>query len=327
MKWHEVTIYTTEEAVEMISYHLHERGAGGVSIEESGTLNKKRDTSLTTWYELPLNDIPEGEAEIKGYFPISEDIESIVTALRAAIGELQEFGIDAGKAEISLNQVDDQDWAESWKQYYKPVRISERIVIKPTWEELAAAPQDLVIELDPGMAFGTGTHASTALCLRMLERVLKADDEVIDVGTGSGILAIAAAKLGAGHVLAIDLDPVAVSSARENTSLNQLSERITVHESDLLQAIRSSGGKEELGVHPPVDVVVANLLADIIIGFTAEAAEALKPGGYFIGSGIISAKENDVVKALAEEGMDLILREQEEDWVVLAARKKAGGTA
>ena len=222
MKWNELTIATTEESIEMVSNFLHEMGAGGVSIEESGTLNKERDTSLGQWYELPLNDIPEGQAVIKGYFPEEIDIESVITDVRPRIDELREFDIDPGDYIISYIVVDDEDWANAWKQYFKPIRVSDRLTIKPTWEDYTATEGEQIIELDPGMAFGTGTHPTTALCLRTLESVIRGGEEVIDVGTGSGILAIGAMRLGAKKVLAVDLDPIAVTAAGENSRLNGL---------------------------------------------------------------------------------------------------------
>ena len=213
MQWYEICIHTAEEATEMVSNFLHDLGSGGVSIEESGILSKKRDTSFGQWYEHPLNDIPEGEAVVKGYFADTDvkQIKEWMEQLETSIHGLKEFSIDIGKALITYKEVHEADWANEWKQYYKPVKISERLVIKPTWEPYEAKDDEVIIELDPGMAFGTGTHETTALCLRTIEKVVQPGDDVIDIGTGSGILAIAAAKLGARHVLAIDLDPVAVS--------------------------------------------------------------------------------------------------------------------
>jgi len=323
MRWHEVTIHTTETATEIISHFIHELGAGGVSIEESGTLNKPRDTSLGQWYEHPLNDIPEGRAVIKGYFAEGTDMEQVLADLKKSVEGLKEFDIDTGNPEYELQDVDDEDWANAWKQYFKPIRISDRLTIKPTWEEYTPSPEELIIELDPGMAFGTGTHATTALCLRTLERVVRPGDEVIDVGTGSGVLSIAAAKLGAKHVLALDLDPVAVSSAKENSRLNGLEETITVELSDLLQAIRTQEkGNTALGVTLPVDVVVANILAEIILLFVDDVYAALKPEGTYIASGIIKSKQNDVEQALTKAGFTLVERFEETEWVALVAKKR-----
>jgi len=320
VQWYEITIYTTEEATEAISDYLHQLGAGGVSIEESGSLSRPRDTSLGQWYERPLNDIPEGEAEMKAYFSEEgADIEAVLEQVRNFVHTLPKYGLDPGKETISWRKVDEEDWANGWKQYYKPVRISNRLTVKPTWEEYEASPGEIVIELDPGMAFGTGTHPTTSLCLRTLERYIQPGDDVIDVGTGSGILAIAAGLLGARRVLALDLDPVAVSSTRENVCLNGLSQ-ITVMESDLL-SILDQVDRSELGVELPVQLVVSNILAEIIVTFVQDVYAVLKEGGLFIASGIITAKEQLVVDRLQEVGFRVEARHEEEDWVALVARK------
>ncbi|GIP35851.1 50S ribosomal protein L11 methyltransferase [Paenibacillus sp. J2TS4] len=322
MRWHEVTVHTTEEAVEMISNFMHELGAGGVSIEESGTLNKPRDTSLGQWYELPLNDIPEGRAVIKGYYSEGTDMERLLQQLEQSIKQLSEFDIDTGSPVIEHGLVDDEDWANAWKQYYKPLRISDRLTVKPTWEDYDPAPGEIVLELDPGMAFGTGTHATTALCLRTLDKVIRGGEDVIDVGTGSGVLSIAAAKLGARAVLALDLDPVAVSSAEENTSLNGLENQITVKQSDLLGALKEQEPQQgETSIQLPVQVVVANILAEIIVQFVEDVREALQPGGLYVASGIIQAKQDLVEKALTEHGFVIEETFRELDWIAIVARK------
>lgn len=326
MKWHELTIATTEEAIEMISNFLHEMGAGGVAIEESGTLNKQRDTSYGQWYELPLNDIPEGCAVIKGYFPEETDMERIAGQLRPSIEQLREFNIDPGHYEISVKTVDEEDWANAWKQYFKPIRVTERLTIKPTWETYAPEKDEIVIELDPGMAFGTGTHPTTSLCLKTIESVIRGGEQVIDVGTGSGILAIGAALLGADRVLALDLDPVAVSSAKENIRLNGLEDKIDVRRSDLLGVLRGETAGDEDGRRPlrlslPVDVIVANILAEIILLFIDDVYDALKPGGIYIASGIYKNKESDVAAGLAAAGFEIVDRRRDEDWIAFVAAK------
>jgi ribosomal protein L11 methyltransferase len=328
MKWHELTIHTTEEATEMISNFLHEMGAGGVSIEESGTLNKPRDTSLGQWYELPLNDIPEGQAVIKGYFAEGTNPEELIRQLKPRVEELREFDIDPGDVVYASADVDDEDWATAWKQYFKPIRVSEKLTIKPTWELYDPAEGEVIIELDPGMAFGTGTHPTTALCLRTLESVIKGGEEVIDVGTGSGILAIGAVKLGAKKVLALDLDPVAVSSATENVHLNGLSNDIQVKVSDLLGVLKGNsagnGGSSEeapVAVSLPVDLIVANILAEIILLFLDDVYAALKPGGTYIASGIYKNKEDDVEQGLIGAGFRIVQKHRDEDWIAFVAEK------
>lgn len=321
--WKELIIHTTEEAVEMVTNFLHEAGAGGVSIEEHVDNNKPRDTSLGQWFEIPPNDIPEGEAKISGFFPEASDLEGIIEEVKARIAELPEFGIDPGAAEFSVRNVSEDDWANNWKQYFKPLRVSDRLTIKPTWETYEpSSNEEKIIELDPGMAFGTGTHPTTALCLRTLEGVIQDGDEVIDVGTGSGILAIGAMRLGAKHVLALDLDPIAVTSATENVHLNGLEQDVTIYESDLLAVLKSGKDVSELGVQLPVRVVVANILAEIILLFIDDVYEALQPGGYYIASGIYKNKEKAVEEGLLAAGFEIAKTAREEDWVVFVARKR-----
>jgi ribosomal protein L11 methyltransferase len=318
MKWFAITIHTTEEATEMVSLFFHENGAGGVSIEEHESPEKPRDTSLGEWFEIPPNHIPEGEAIITAYFPETSDIGSIVEELNGSVKHLQEIDIDPGKADVTVAEVREEDWANEWKRYFKPVKVSDRIAIKPTWEHYEQSPGEVVIELDPGMAFGTGTHATTSLCLRTLENIIRPDDHMIDVGTGSGILAIAGAKLGAEQVLALDLDPVAVSSAKENIRLNGLEDVIAVEKSDLLQVLNS---ERELNVKIPVRVVAANILAEIILKFIDDVYRVLQPGGLYVVSGVIQKKQAEVEKALQLAGFVIDGRNMEEDWVVIIARK------
>ncbi|GIO36006.1 ribosomal protein L11 methyltransferase [Paenibacillus antibioticophila] len=322
MKWNELTIHTTEEAVEMITNFLHEAGAGGVTIEEHVDNSKPRDTSLGQWFEIPPNDIPEGEAKILGYFPEGIDLDEVTEQIKRRVEELREYDIDPGQPVYSIREVDEDDWANNWKQYFKPLKVSERLTIKPTWEEYTPqSAQEQIIELDPGMAFGTGTHPTTSLCLRTLEGVIQPGDEVIDVGTGSGILAIGACRLGASRVLALDLDPVAVSSASENTRLNGLEDRIQVVESDLLSVLKQ-GVNTPLSVKLPVRVVVANILAEIILLFIEDVYEALESGGIYIASGIYKNKEQAVQDALLAAGFEITQTAREEDWVAFVARKR-----
>lgn len=307
----------------MVSHYLYEFGAAGVSVEESWTPDKPRDTSLGQWYDKPLNDIRPGYAEIKGYFAEGTDIDDVVSQLKAALAGLPEFGYDAGEFTVAAGQVQDEDWADAWKKYFKPIRVSEQLTIKPTWETYEARPDEVIIELDPGMAFGTGTHPTTALCLRTLESAIHGGESVIDVGTGSGILAIGALKLGASRVLALDLDPVAVSSATENIKLNGLQDVIDVRLSDLLGVLHDRDQAEAGAgaIKPPVDIVVANILAEIILLFIADVMAVLKPGGIYIASGIYKNKEADVEAGLLAAGFEIVDRVREDDWVAFVAGK------
>ncbi|OAB30053.1 ribosomal protein L11 methyltransferase [Paenibacillus macquariensis subsp. defensor] len=322
MLWHEFTIHTTEESVEMISNFLHEAGAGGVSIEESGTLNKVRDTKYGELYDVPLNSIPEGQAEIKGYFSLELELDSIMLTLKQRIQELGEY-VDIGDVRYESKTVNEDDWADAWKKYFKPLRVSKTLTIKPTWEEYTPESKDeKLIHLDPGMAFGTGAHPTTSLCLRTLENVIKGGEEIIDVGTGSGILAIGAILLGAKHVLAVDLDPVAVHSAKENTAFNGMEDRITVKESDLLSVFKHQSEGVNLGVTVPVNMVVANILAEIILLLIDDVYQVLEPDGIFITSGIYKNKEHVVQEALKLANFEIIDVNREEEWIAFVARKR-----
>jgi len=326
VRWFEVTVFATEQSQEIIANYLHELGAGGVLIEESWSPDKPRDTSLGQWYDKPLNDIPAGYAYIRGYFPEDSDPDAVISELERLLPGLPEFGFDAGEYKLSVAEVDEEDWAHAWKKYFKPIAVSDRLTIKPTWEEYEPREGELIIELDPGMAFGTGTHPTTALCLRTLESAISGGETVIDVGTGSGILAIGAVRLGASRVLAVDLDPVAVTSATQNVELNGLHDVIEVRQSDLLGVLREgeAASRAENAVRPPVDIVVANILAEIILLFISDVMEVLKPGGIYIASGIYKNKEADVEAALLAAGFDIIDKVREDDWIAFVAGKPKG---
>lgn len=303
-----------------------------MSIEESGTLNKQRDTSFGQWYEHPLNDIPEGEAIIKGYFGEDTDMDALIETIRPRVEELREFDIDPGNVKYAAFVVDDEDWANAWKQYFKPLRITDTLTIKPTWEVYEPGPDERIIELDPGMAFGTGTHPTTSLCLETLELVIRGGEEVIDVGTGSGVLAIGACLLGAKSVLALDLDPIAVTSAKANVELNHLSEKVEVRLSDLLGVIKDDSADADhalssssVGITVPVDIVVANILAEIILLFVDDVYAALKPNGIYIASGVYKNKEEVVEEGLIRSGFEIVEKRRDEEWIAFVARKPQVG--
>ncbi len=340
MEWYELSITTTEEASDPIAAVLNEWGAGGVSIEESWLKHEGKETPLGGWYEVPNNGIPIGTAIIRAYFSKQEPftMEQLKERAKQLLEQVQASGLKAAPGKIDVGVVREEDWADAWKKYYHPVRVTERLTVKPPWEHYEPEANEIVIELDPGMAFGTGTHATTVLCLKMLEKHLKQGDHVIDVGTGSGILAAASAKLGADKVLALDLDPVAVSSAEENARLNGLEQQIQVRQSDLLGIVagrdnfdktedahanhrEETASYEKLNVNIPVDAVVANILADIILRFVDDAWRILKPGGIFIASGIIEKKRREVEEELKKTGFHILETAQEGDWVAIVAGK------
>lgn len=311
MKWSEISIHTTHEAVEAISNILHEAGAGGVVIEDPYDLTKERDASFGEVYELNPDDYPEEGVIIKAYLPVNSFLGETVEEIKQAINNLLLYDIDIGKNKITISEVNEEEWATAWKKYYNPVKISEKFTIVPTWETYEPVSSDeLIIELDPGMAFGTGTHPTTVMCIQALEKYVKPGDTVIDVGTGSGILSIAAAMLGAKSVRALDLDPVAVDSAKLNVKLNKVQHIVTVSQNNLLDHI------EERAI-----VVVANILAEIILRFADDAYRLLEKNGYFITSGIIQAKKQEVKEGLMKAGFTIEETLVMEDWIAFIARK------
>ncbi|PHA00976.1 50S ribosomal protein L11 methyltransferase [Bacillus pseudomycoides] len=311
MKWSEISIHTTEEAVEAISHILHEAGASGVAIEDPAELTKEREQQFGEIYALNPAEYPTEGVLVKAYFPKTDALQETVASVKVSIDLLPSYGIEIGAATVSVNEVDEEDWATAWKKYYHPVKISDTFTIVPTWEEYTpSSPEEKIIELDPGMAFGTGTHPTTTMCIRALEKTVQPGDTVIDVGTGSGVLSIAAAKLGAASIQAYDLDPVAVESAEMNVRLNRTENVVTVGQNSLLE-----------GIEGPVDLIVANLLAEIILLFPEDAAKVVKQGGLFITSGIIAAKEKIVTEALVKAGFTVEEVLTMEDWVAIIARK------
>lgn len=312
MKWSEIAIHTTNEAVEPISNILHEAGASGVVIEDREDLFKEREDQFGEIYQLNPDDYPEEGVVMKAYLPVTSFLGETVDGIKEAINNLIIYDIDLGLNAVSISEVNEEEWATAWKKYYHPVKISERFTIVPTWEHYEPVNSDeLIIELDPGMAFGTGTHPTTVMCIQALEKVVQSGDKVVDVGTGSGVLSIAAALLGAAKIEALDLDEVAVKSAKLNVKLNKVHSVVNVSQNNLLD-----------GVTEQQDVVVANILAEVIMRFTDDVASILKPGGTFISSGIIQQKKNDVKERLIASGFEIVETILMEDWVAFIAKKK-----
>ncbi|MBS4199723.1 50S ribosomal protein L11 methyltransferase [Bacillus sp. FJAT-49732] len=311
MKWSEISIHTTNEAIEPISNILHEAGASGVVIEDPSELTKEREDWFGEIYDLNPEDYPEVGVIIKAYLPVNSFISETVDSIKQEITDLVKYNIDIGMNQVTTTEVKEEDWASAWKKYYHPVKISETFTIVPTWEDYQRVNSDeLIIELDPGMAFGTGTHPTTVMCIQALEKTVQKGQNVIDVGTGSGVLSIASALLGAKHVLALDLDEVAIEAAKQNIEINHVSELIEVRQGNLLEGIESK-----------TDIIVANILADVIIRFTDDAASIVKQGGYFITSGIIQPKKIEVKEAIMAAGFEIVETLMMEDWVAFIAKR------
>lgn len=305
MKWTEVKIATNEQAIEAISNILMELGATGVAIEDPNDIvNFEKDGFGEI---LNLDDFNlEAEPTVAAYFPEKCFVPELIPTLEAKVLGLKDFGLDIGTHTITLSEVKESNWEEAWKKYYHPVQISKYLTIVPDWEDYKGRPDEKIITLDPGMAFGTGTHPTTRLSLQALEIVLRGGETVYDVGTGSGVLSIAARHFGAKKVTAFDLDEVAVLKAKDNMALNPVAKDVIVKANDLL-----------VGVKDSADVIVANILADIIIKMLPDAKKLLTKNGHLILSGIILDKEEAVSTALAENNFEVVEKLQQGDWVAL----------
>ncbi|MBP1947585.1 50S ribosomal protein L11 methyltransferase [Virgibacillus litoralis] len=311
MKWSEICIHTTNEAIEPISNILHETGSTGVVIEDPLDLTAERDDFFGEIYELNADEYPEEGVYIKAYLPVNSFLGETVNEIKQAINNLMLYDINLGRNQITLSEIHEEEWATAWKKYYKPVKISKKITIIPTWEDYEAVSSDeVIIELDPGMAFGTGTHPTTVLSIQGIERYIMENDNVIDVGCGSGVLSIASGLLGANEVYAFDLDEIAVKSTKLNAKLNKVDKSIITKQNNLLDRVNMKA-----------DMIVSNILAEIIVRFVEDAWNNLKPNGIFITSGIIQAKKQMVVDKLNQQGFRILEINEMEDWVSIIARK------
>ncbi|MBM7597918.1 ribosomal protein L11 methyltransferase [Virgibacillus halotolerans] len=310
MKWSELCIQTTNEAVEPISHILHESGASGLVIEDPLDLKKERESTFGEIFELNPADYPEEGVYVKAYLPMNDVFEETVEKIKGKVSYLPNYEINIGKNYVTLTEIDEEDWATAWKKYYKPVKISENVTIVPTWEDYEPSADEIIIELDPGMAFGTGTHPTTILSIQALEQYLAQEDVVIDVGSGSGVLSIASALLGAKYVYAYDLDDVAVNSTRINAELNHLKDKIEAKQNNLLEHVAIKA-----------NVIVSNILAEIIVKFVADAWNNLEDNGLFITSGIIQDKKQFVIDELKQQGFTILEINEMEDWISIVAKK------
>ena len=313
MNWIEVTIKTTTEAVEAITNILDNERTGGVIIEDPKDFlfQKKNELDWDYVEEEVFNKSGQEGVLIKTYISEERNVMEVIENIKQKVLGLKEFGIDIGEGSVSLGKVKEEDWANEWKKYYKPTKVGQKIVVKPTWEEYEEQEGDLIIELDPGMAFGTGTHETTSMCIRELEKYVDETKRVFDIGCGSGILAIAAAKLGAKEVVAGDLDEVAVKVSKENCEENNVSDKVIVKHGSLFEVVEGKA-----------DVIVANIIADIIKILAKDVSKFLTEDGVFISSGIILAKIDEVVEALEQNGFEIVEIIKLGEWSAIVSKLK-----
>lgn len=338
MKWLKYRLETTTEATDLIIDMLAELGIYGVEVIDKVPLTEAEKKQMYVDI-LPESEPNDGSAELVFYLSDGAPDESssafynsgtgiedmaafysdeLIEKIREGLEEVANF-VDVGSGAIYISETDEADWANKWKDYFHTFRIGDNIVVTPTWEEPSdVRDEDVVIKLDPGVAFGTGTHETTRLCVEALQKYVKRDDDILDVGCGSAILTIAALKLGAKWAYAMDIDPVAVKSAKENLEINDITEDMARLETGNL--LEDEELCKEL-YKTQYDIVVANILAPVLVPLTPIITPALKEGGYYVCSGIVKELADDVIRAIQDAGLRLVSNTCDNDWVCLVARK------
>ena len=316
MKWNRFTVKTKTEAEDIVISTLAEVGIEGVEIQDKQPLTEEDKAQMFVDI-MPEGPADDGVAYLNFYLEEDADKEAILKDVREALDDLKNF-MDIGEATIEESQTEDKDWINNWKQYFHQFYVDD-ILIVPSWEEVKAEDKDkMILHIDPGTAFGTGMHETTQLVIRQLKKYVTPDTEMLDVGTGSGILGIVALKLGAKHVLGTDLDPCAVPAVAENKEANQIvDETFDMVIGNIIddKAIQDQAGYEKY------DIVTANILADVLITLTPVIVNQMKKGAYYITSGILDVKEEVVVEAVKAAGLTVVEVTHQGEWVSVTARK------
>ena len=316
MKWNKFTLKTRSEVEDIVISTLADVGIEGVEIQDKQPLTEsdKQQMFVDIMPDIPDDD---GIAYLNFYLDVDEDKEKVLADVRAALAEMQEF-LDLGECTITESETEDKDWINNWKQYFKQFYVDDILII-PSWEEVKPEDRDkMIIHIDPGTAFGTGMHETTQLCIRQLKKYVTKDTELLDVGTGSGILSIIALKLGARHAVGTDLDPCAVPAVEENKEVNV----IPVEAFDMMigNIIDDKEVQDKVG-YEKYDIVTANILADVLVPLTPVIVHQMKPGAVYITSGILDVKEEVVKEAVVAAGLEVVEVTHQGEWVSVTARK------
>lgn len=313
MNWIECIVHTTTLGSDWVSELLMESGATGTMIEDKADIpDPSKPHGI--WEIIDpklLEEMPE-DVLVHAWFTPDDSFPGLFRSLQERLAAMKDSQPLFGSLVTDTRTVSEDSWAEVWKKYYKPFYAGEHLVVKPTWEPFDPKPGDRIIEIDPGMAFGSGTHETTGMCISLLEETIRGGEDIIDVGTGSGILAIAAALLGAGHVLAIDIDPDAVRVAGENVAHNQGENIVEVREGDLLKNTQET-----------CQICVANIISDIIISFAAPLRNHIRPGGLFICSGVVRERTEEVREALLRADYEVLRTEYRGEWTAFLCRRNS----
>lgn len=318
LKWNKYTLKTTAEAEDMISSMMMEAGIEGIEIEDKIPLSEsdKEQMFVDILPDIPEND---GVAYISFYLEPDTDQGAMLARVQEGLDEIRGWGVDVGEGSISSSETEDKDWINNWKEYFHQFYVDD-ILIKPSWEEVQPEDRDkLLIQIDPGTAFGTGMHETTQLCIRQLRKHLTDETVLLDVGTGSGILSIISLKLGARHAVGTDLDPCALEAVKENMEVNGIDP--ASFEMMIGNIITEKEVQDRVG-YGCYDIVVANILAEVLVPLTPVILDQLKPGGIYITSGIIDDKEELVVKTVKDCGFTVLEVTHQGEWVSVTARKE-----
>lgn len=316
MKWNKFTLKTRAEMEDIVIATLAEAGVQGVEIEDRQPLTEydKQQMFVDILPDMPEDD---GVAYLNFYLEPEDDKEQILADVKKALDELQEF-LDLGECTITESETEDKDWINNWKTYFKQFYVDDILII-PSWEEVKEEDKDkMIIHIDPGTAFGTGMHETTQLCIRQLKKYVTPETELLDVGTGSGILSIIALKLGAKHAVGTDLDPCAVPAVEENKEANGIpAEAFDMMIGNIIddKTVQDTVGYEKY------DIVTANILADVLVPLTPVIVHQMKPGGLYITSGILDVKEEVVKEAATAAGLEIVEVTHQGEWVSVTARK------
>lgn len=316
MNWTEVKIYTTTAGIDPLTGSMLDLGLQGFMIEDAQDFDEFLHDTTPHWDyvdQAVMEKMKDCETCVTIYVADNPQGMEELMQVRQILARLKAQDPDGkyGRLELEMKDVDEEDWSNAWKKYYHPVQVGEHLVVCPSWEAYDRKPDEVVLTLNPGMAFGTGTHDTTRLCMELLEKYITPQDTVLDVGCGSGILAITAALLGANKIIGCDIDEVAVKVAGENAALNGVQDRIAFHQGDLTSQVEGS-----------FQIICANIVADVIIRLSEDAGRYLAKAGIFITSGIIDTREQDVLNALEQNGFQVIERRTSGGWVALACKAK-----
>lgn len=316
MNWTEVKIYTTTAGIDPLTGSMLDLGLQGFMIEDAQDFDEFLHDTTPHWDYVDqevMEKMKDCETCVTIYVADNPQGMEELMQVRQILARLKAQDPDGkyGRLELEMKDVDEEDWSNAWKKYYHPVQVGEHLVVCPSWEAYDRKPDEVVLTLNPGMAFGTGTHDTTRLCMELLEKYITPQDTVLDVGCGSGILAITAALLGANKIIGCDIDEVAVKVAGENAALNGVQDRIAFHQGDLTSQVEGS-----------FQIICANIVADVIIRLSEDAGRYLAKDGIFITSGIIDTREQDVLNALEQNGFQVIERRTSGGWVALACKAK-----